>query len=118
LVLFCFYSVLDLHFSNKPLCTEHWHLLLLSCPAGCQILLIHTPVTILLRCAFYQRMATEVASILVPRADDAGGQQHTPTAAHAALKCPTPLSPMLSPKLPKPTDPADLAAAIRKQVRS
>jgi hypothetical protein len=33
------------------------------------------------------------------------------------LASPNPLSPLLSPKLPKPTDPVELAAAIRKQVR-
>lgn len=61
-------------------------------------------------------MATDVASIVVPRADDSAGQQHTPTGAHTPLS-PSLLSPMLSPKLPKPTDPEELAAAIRKQVR-
>lgn len=65
-------------------------------------------------------MAAEVATILVPRTDKAGQQQHTPTAAHAVspmpLASPNPLSPLLSPKLPKPTDPVELAAAIRKQV--
>lgn len=30
---------------------------------------------------------------------------------------PSPLSPVLSPKVAKPTDPEELAAAIRKQVR-
>lgn len=56
----------------------------------------------------------------MPRTDEAGQQQHTPTAAHAVspmpLASPTPLSPLLSPKLAKPTDPVELAAAIRKQV--
>lgn len=55
----------------------------------------------------------EVAPILVPRADDTAGQQH-PTLGMS----PTPLSPVLSPKVAKPTDPAELAAAIRKQVRT
>lgn len=59
-------------------------------------------------------MATEVAPILVPRADDAAGQ-HTPTAAHTPGS-PMPMSPVMSPKVAKPTDPVELAAAIRKQV--
>jgi hypothetical protein len=66
-----------------------------------------------------ETMATEVAPILVPRADDGAGQL-TPTAAHTPMSpmLSQPMSPVLSPKVAKPTDPVELAAAIRKQVRT